>query len=159
MFGFIKITKDINNSHYQYSGYGICFDAKSDFIIGNITYGKNVIVFGADMSFSSHANNKANNIYVLGKDFIQGLNGTTIYAEKLYKTNFVAPNKKFVLSLHYNGDDSYLCVYGSQELKFKSKLSRTDLRQNILCVGNLSRDWSITNSTKTSPYGMFMTLL
>ena len=40
------------------------------------------------MSFSSHANNGANNIYVLGKEFIQGINRTTIYAEKLYKTNF-----------------------------------------------------------------------
>ena len=30
------------------------------------------------------------NIYslVLGKDFVQGINGTTIYAEKLYKINF-----------------------------------------------------------------------
>ena len=34
------------------------------------------------MSFSSHANNKAKNIYVLGKNFIQGINGTTIYAKR-----------------------------------------------------------------------------
>ena len=34
------------------------------------------------MSFSSHANNKANNIYVMGKDFTQGINDTTLYAEK-----------------------------------------------------------------------------
>ena len=27
-------------------------------------------------------------ILVLGKDFIQGVNGTTIYAEKLYSINF-----------------------------------------------------------------------
>ena len=43
----------------------------------------------------------------LGKNFIQGINGTTIYAEKLYKTDFTQQNKKFALSLHYNGDDSY----------------------------------------------------
>ena len=73
------------------------------------------------MSFSSHANNKANNIYVLGKDFIQGINGITIYAEDIYKTNFTTPNKKFVLSLHYNGDYSYLFVNGSQEFNLKQK--------------------------------------
>ena len=40
------------------------------------------------MSSSSHANNKKNNILVLGKDFVQGINGTTIYAEKMYSINF-----------------------------------------------------------------------
>ena len=34
------------------------------------------------MSFSKRANNKANNIYVMGKDHIQKINDTTIYAEK-----------------------------------------------------------------------------
>ena len=43
---------------------------------------KNVIIFGADMINSSHANNKKRIILVLGKDFIQGIAGTTIYAEK-----------------------------------------------------------------------------
>ena len=45
------------------------------------------------MSFITHANNKANNIYVLGKDFVQGINDTTLYAEKIYKTNFTAVKK------------------------------------------------------------------
>ena len=34
------------------------------------------------MSFSKHENNKANNIYVMGKDYITKINSTTIYAEK-----------------------------------------------------------------------------
>ena len=59
------------------------------------------------MLFSIHSTNKANNIYVLGKEFVQGINGTTVYAEKIYKTNFTQADKKFVLSLHYNGDNSY----------------------------------------------------
>ena len=37
------------------------------------------------MSSSVYANNKAKNILVLGKDFIQGLDNATIYEEKLYK--------------------------------------------------------------------------
>ena len=36
------------------------------------------------MSNSAHANNKTGNILVLGKDFIQGINGTAIYAQKMY---------------------------------------------------------------------------
>ena len=43
------------------------------------------------------------------------------YAEKKYFRNFIEHNVKFVLSLHYNGDDSYLLVKGRQELKFKCK--------------------------------------
>ena len=39
------------------------------------------IMFGADMSSSLHANNKTKNILVVGKDFVQGLDNTTIYAE------------------------------------------------------------------------------
>ena len=103
----MKITKDVDNSNYKYSGYGICCDRKSYFTFGNIINGKNITIFGCDMSFSSHANNKVNNIYVLGKGFVQQINGTTVYAEDIYKHNFTEPNKNFVLSLHYNGDDSY----------------------------------------------------
>ena len=46
---------------------------------------------------------KKNNILVLGKYFLQGINDTTIYAEKLYSINFTENNKKLCLSLHYNG--------------------------------------------------------
>ena len=53
------------------------------------------------MSSSSHGNNKKYNIIVLGKDFVQGINGTTIYAEKLYSINFTENNKKFCLSLFH----------------------------------------------------------
>ena len=112
--GAVKITKDVDTSNYKYSGYGICFDRKNDFTSGNIINGKNVIIFGCDMSFSSHANNKVNDIYVLGKDFVQGINGTTVYAEDIYKHNFTEPNKKFVLSLHCNGGNSYLFVNGGE---------------------------------------------
>ena len=45
------------------------------------------------MSSSSNANNKKNNIRVLGKDFVQGINSTTIYAQKLYSNNFTESNK------------------------------------------------------------------
>ena len=151
LFGAVKLTKDVNTSNYQYKGYGICFDSDGKISIGNITNGKSVIIFGADMSFSSNSTNKTQNIYVLGKDFVQGINNTTVYPEKIYKTNFTEHSKKFVLSLHYNGDVSYLFFNETQELKFKSAINYRD--RNLLCVGNVSSDWSLTNSTKAGLYG------
>ena len=41
--------------------------------------------------------------------------------KRTFYRNFTDPGKKFILSLHYNGDDSYLFVNGRQELKFKCK--------------------------------------
>ena len=55
------------------------------------------------------------------------------------------------MSLHYNGDNSYLFVNESQELKFKSSVNYLD--RKLLCVGNISLDWSLTNGTKTRLYG------
>ena len=33
LFGALKITKDVNKSHYQYHGYGICFDGNSSSVL------------------------------------------------------------------------------------------------------------------------------
>ena len=56
-----------------------------------------------------------------------------------------------MLSLHYNGNDSYLLVNGKQELKFKAK---TDpLVKEKLCIGNLSDKWTTSESEKTGLYG------
>ena len=91
------------------------------FNMGNINNGRNVLIFGVHENSVIHLNNKANNIFIIGDGFVQGTNDTTLYAETLCSQNFTAVNKKFVLSLHYNGDDSYLFVNGKQELKFKAK--------------------------------------
>ena len=87
MFGAVSLTKNADIDKYKYSGYSIGFDSKREFSFGN-GFGRNCIILGADMSSSSHANNKKNNILVLGKDFVQGIKGTTIYAEKLYSISF-----------------------------------------------------------------------
>ena len=102
------------------------------------------------MSFSKHANNKANNIYVMGKNYIQKIYDTTIYVEQMYYRNFTDPGKKIVLSLHYNGNDSYLFVNGRQELKFKTKADQ--LVKEKLCIGNLSDQWTTSESEKTGLY-------
>ena len=69
----------------------------------------------------------------------------------MYKTDMTEPNKKFVLSLHYNGDNSYLFANGVEQLKFKSIINY--LNRNLLTLGNISSDWSLTNSTKTGLHG------
>ena len=83
MFGSVKLTKNPDIDKYKYSGYGIGFDRKGQFSFGN-EFGQNVIILRADMSSFIHSTNKTKNILVLGKDFVQGLGSTTIYAEKLY---------------------------------------------------------------------------
>ena len=99
------ITKNSDVDKYKYSGYDIGFDSRGSFLHPRGGNGTNVIIFEADLSSSVHANNKANNVLVLFKAFIQVINGTTIYAEKMYSTNFTVNNKKLCLSLHYNGDN------------------------------------------------------
>ena len=141
LFGAMTITKNAtNNSQNKYERYGICFDSGGKFSKGNISDRKNVIVFGVNMSFCTHATNKADNIYVLGDWIVQGITDTTIYAEKVFNFNFTEVEKKFVLSLHYNGDNSYLFVNGKQELKFKAK--NDQIINEKLCLGNLSIDWT-----------------
>ena len=81
LFVPVNLTKNSDIDKYGYAGYGIGFDSKGTFSHRDgSTFGQNVIIFGADMSSSIHANNGANNILILGKDFIQGINGTKIYA-------------------------------------------------------------------------------
>ena len=132
------MTKNADIDKYKYSGYGIGFDRKGEFSFSN-GFGRNCIIFGADMSSSSHANNKKSNILVIGKDFVQGINGTTIYAEKLYSINFTENNKKFCLSLHYNAANSYLFINGTEIHKFKAK--DFEIVASPLCLGNISKDF------------------
>ena len=139
----MQITKNTATSKYDYKGYGICFDEGGDFDhttteggFAHTTNARNDLIFGVDMSFSVHATNRANHIYLMGTGLTQGIHDTTIYAEKNFYRNFTDPGKEFVLSLHYNGDDSYLFVNGRQELKFKCKTDQ--LVKEKLCIGNLS---------------------
>ena len=53
---------------------------------------------------------------VLGKGPTQGLEHT-LTAEKMYSINFTVTQKKFCLSLHYNGGNSYLFVNGTEHLQ------------------------------------------
>ena len=158
LFDAMEITKNADTLKYNCKGYGIWFDKGGTFgrtiregDFDHTTNARNVLIFGADMSFSTHKTNKANNIYVMGELFVQGINDTTLYAEKKFYRNFTDPGKKFLLSLHYNCNNSHLFVNGRQELKFKAKTDQ--LVKEKLCVGNLSDQWTASESEKTGLYG------
>ena len=97
------------------------------------------------MSSSAHIDNKKKDILVLGKGPTQGLEHT-LTAEKMYSINFTVTKKKFCLSLHYNGANSYLFVNGKEIHKFKAKDS--EIVATPLCLGNISKDWSVDNVKK-----------
>ena len=52
------MTKNSDIDKYGYSGYGIGFDRKSSFSFPGGGFGQNVLIFGVDMSFSAHIDNK-----------------------------------------------------------------------------------------------------
>ena len=85
-------------------------------------------------------------ILVLGKGATQGLEHTLI-AEKMYPINFTVTKKKFCLSLHYNGANSYLFVNGKEIVKFRAKDS--EIVASPICLGNISNDWSANDMKKT----------
>ena len=65
----------------------------------------------------------------------------------MYSINFSVTKNKFCLSLHYNGANSYLFVYGTEIYKFKAKDS--EIVATPLCLGNISKGWSVDNMKKT----------
>ena len=103
LFGASQITKTADTSKYNYKGYGICFDERSQFGhtiteggFAHTTNARNILIFGADMSFSVHTTNRANHIYVMGDGLTQGIHDTKLYVENNFYRNFKDSGKKFV---------------------------------------------------------------
>ena len=116
------------------------------------------IIFGVDMSSSVHIDNKKTYILILGKVPTQGLGEHSLTAEKMYSINFSATKSRFCLSLHYNAANSYLFVNGVEIIKFKAKDS--EIIPNLLCLGNISKDFSASNMKKKQDYmELFMILV
>ena len=98
LFDAVTLTKNADTDKYGYSGYRIGFDRKSRFSFPGGGFGQNVIIFGVDMSSSSHIDNKKKGILVLGKGPTQGLEHT-LTAEKTYSINFTVTRKKILFEL------------------------------------------------------------
>ena len=79
------------------------------------------------------------------------LDGTTLDAEKMFSINFTELNKMLCLSLRYNGVNSHVFVNGAEIIKFKAKDS--EIVATSLCLGNISKDFSMDNMKKTGFYG------
>ena len=134
LFGAVKLTKNADIDKYRYSSYGIRFYRKGSFSFPGDGFGQNVIIFGVDMSFSVHVDNKKKDILIIGKGPTQGLGEHSLTAEKIYSMNFIVTRKKFSLSLHYNGTNSHLFVNSTEIIKFKAKDSQ--IVATSLCLGN-----------------------
>ena len=98
------------------------------------------------MSSSTHIDNKKKDLLVLRKGPTQGLEHT-LTSEKMYSISFTVIKKKFCLSLHYNVANSYLFVNGTKIYKLKVKDST--IVTSTLCLGNISKGWSVDNMKKT----------
>ena len=93
-----------------------------------------------------HVDYKKKDILVLGLGPTQRLEHT-LTGEKMFSINLTVTKKKFCLSLHYNEANSYLFVKGAEIHKFKAKDS--EIVATPLCLGNISKDWSVDNMKKT----------
>ena len=81
-------------------------------------------------------------ILILGKGPTDGLDDTTLTAEKSYSINFTVQQNKFCLSLYYNGLISYTFINGVEVFKFKENDFQTNAAP--LCLVNVSKDFSVS---------------
>ena len=114
LFGVVSLTKNADIYKNKYSGYGIGFDRHGFVPHPSSGSGRNVIVFGEGTSSSTKIDNRKKDIIILGKEH-------KMSAEKMTSINFTEHNKKFCLSLLYNGANRYLFVNGTEVHKSKAK--------------------------------------
>ena len=97
------------------------------------------------MSSSVHNVNKKG-ILVIGVGSTQELDDTTLTGEAQYSINFSRSNRKFCLSLQYNGSNSFLFAKSTKKYQFKAKDSK--IKKYLLCLGNISKRFSANNMKK-----------
>ena len=107
---------------------------------------KNFNICGIDNSFSVYIDGRNKNILVLCEGSTRDLEDATIAAEAKYPIKFTESEKRFVLSLHYNGSNSFLFVNIVKTYKFRAKDS--EIKQYPICLGNISEDFTLDNLKK-----------
>ena len=98
------------------------------------------------MSSSVDVGNKKKNISILGIVPTKVLDDTTLTAEAQYSINFSRSNRKFCLSMHYNGSNSVLFVNATKIYQFKARGSQ--IKRYSMCLGNISKDFTANNMKK-----------
>ena len=71
------------------------YDPRSKVLFIDGSFGKNVIIFGADMSSSVRIDNKGIDILILRKGPTQGLDDSALTTEAIYPINFKQPDKVY----------------------------------------------------------------
>ena len=95
------------------------------------------------MSSSMHVHNKRKNMLIL----CEGLTWYHINSgSKISNPFFSQWEKRFVLTLHYNGSNSFLFVNVTKVCQFKAK--ELEIKDDALCLGNISKDFTINNLKK-----------
>ena len=117
LFGSVKLTKNPDLGKYKYIGYGIVFDSGSKFSFKDRRIGKNVIIFGADMSSFVHIDNKNKDILILYEGPTQRLQQR--------------PNIPLI----------FLFLNAITICQFKTKDS--EVKDCTMCLGNTSIDFTI----------------
>ena len=99
LIGSVKLTKNADPNKYKDTGYSIGFDLRSGLFLPDRSIGGKIIIFGADMSSSGHADNKNKDILILG----EGQIWQYCINSRSKICYFTQSGKRFVLNLHYNG--------------------------------------------------------
>ena len=76
------------------------------------------------MSSSVHIDNKKKDISIFGISSTQKLDDTMLSKEAQYSVDFSRSNRKYCLSLHYNGSNSFLFINATKIYQFKAKDSK-----------------------------------
>ena len=92
------------------------------------------------MSSSVHVDNNGKHLLILGEGLTQELDDTTLTADANYPVNFTHSERRFVLSLHYNG---FFFVNTTKVYQFKVK--SFEIKDYALCLDNISKDFKNNN--------------
>ena len=142
--GAVKSTENADIDKCRHFRYGIEFDGYWFYSHPSGGIGRNIVIFGTDMSLFVHVDNKGKDILVRGKGPTQGSGEHWFAAEKCIWS--ILPKLQISLSLHYNGENSFLFVNGTEIHKFKA--NDFEIVPNNLCLANVSKDFSASNMKK-----------
>ena len=96
LFGAVKLSKSAEIDEYKYFGYWIGFDGEGSFPHPIGGTGRNVVIFGVDISSSTKIDNKGKDILIFGKGPTQGLGEHSLSAEKCIQLILLKKTQNFV---------------------------------------------------------------
>ena len=123
-------------------GYDIVFDFHLEFLLNDVSSGKNVVISRNYMNID----NKNKDALIFGEGLTQKLDNTTLTAEDKYPINITESGKRFVLSLHYNWNNSFLIVNATKI--YSSKAKDSEIKPYPSCLANISKDFTLDNMKK-----------